>query len=50
MKKVLALILAALMMMTPYFYRTSREGHQRAEALTSIDITASFYLLVYQKL
>ncbi|MBR6769177.1 MAG: methyltransferase domain-containing protein [Clostridia bacterium] len=42
--------IAALMMMTPYFYRTSREGHQRAEALTSIDITASFYLLVYQKL
>ena len=42
--------IAALMMMTPYFYRTSREGHARAEALSSIDLTASFYLLVYQKI
>ena len=42
--------IAALMMMTPYFYRTSREGLARAEALASIDLTASFYLLVYQKL
>lgn len=42
--------IASLMMMTPYFYRTSREGHERAEALTSIELTASFYLLVYQKL
>ena len=41
---------AQLMMMTPYFYRTSREGHARAEQLTNIDVRASFYLLVYQKL
>lgn len=41
--------IAALMMMTPYFYRTSREGHARAEALKSIELSASFYLLVYQK-
>lgn len=41
--------IASLMMMTPYFYRTSREGHARAEALTSIELTASFYLLVYRK-
>ena len=42
--------IASLMMMTPYFYRTSREGHKRAEALSSIELTASFYLLVYQKI
>ena len=42
--------ITALMMMTPYFYRTSREGHARAEALRSIELTASFYLLVYQKI
>lgn len=41
--------IASLMMMTPYFYRTSREGHARAEALSSIELSASFYLLVYQK-
>lgn len=41
--------IASLMMMTPYFYRTSREGHERAEALSSIELSASFYLLVYQK-
>ena len=41
--------IASLMMMTPYFYRTNREGHDRAEALSSIELSASFYLLVYQK-
>ena len=41
--------IASLIMMTPYFYRTDREGHARAEALSSLDVTASFYILVYQK-
>lgn len=42
--------IASLVMMTPYFYRTSRKGHERIEALSSIELSASFYLLVYQKL
>lgn len=42
--------IATLLMMTPYFYRTSREGHARAQALTSLTTAASFYILVYQKI
>ncbi len=41
--------IASLMMMTPYFYRTDREGLARAEAIDSIGLTASFYLLIYRK-
>lgn len=39
----------SLVLMTPYFYRTGKAGHERLQALDRIDVTASFYLLVYQK-
>lgn len=38
-----------LVLMTPYFYRTGKEGHERLSALESIEVSASFYLLVYRK-
>ena len=41
--------IAALMMMTPYFYRTDREGHERAASLSSIELLSSFYILIYRK-
>lgn len=39
-----------LVLMTPYFYRTSKLGHERLSHLESIRVTASFYLLIYRKL
>lgn len=38
-----------LVMMTPYFYRTGKLGHERLAALDSLSVTASFYLLIYRK-
>ena len=39
----------ALFQMTPYFYRTPREGLQRMAALQHLTTTIEFLLLVYQK-
>ncbi|MBR2986712.1 MAG: methyltransferase domain-containing protein [Clostridia bacterium] len=39
-----------LVLMTPYFYRTGKTGHERLSALTELSVSAEFYLLVYQKL
>lgn len=38
--------IASLLLMTPYFYRTDRAGHARADALEHLNATASFYVLV----
>ena len=38
-----------LFRMTPYYYKTSREGQARAQALPKLETHASFRLLVYQK-
>lgn len=40
----------ALFMMTPYYYKTSKEGQARAAALTCLDATADFAIAVYEKL
>lgn len=39
----------ALLLMTPYFYRTSREGIEKAMSLDALDVTASFEILVARK-
>ena len=39
----------ALFMMTPYAYRTSREGRERLAALTSLTTEVEFYLFTYKK-
>ena len=38
-----------LVLMTPYFYRTGKAGHERLASLDSMEVTASFYLLIYRK-
>lgn len=38
-----------LFKMTPYFYKTSIEGQQRAAAIHQMDVTAAFHLFIYQK-
>ena len=38
-----------LVLMTPYFYRTGKKGHEKLSALDKIDLTASFYLFIYRK-
>jgi len=38
-----------LFMMTPYAYRTSREGRERVAALEAFDTEAHFYIFVYRK-
>lgn len=38
-----------LFMMTPYAYRTSKEGRERVASLDSLDTEAHFYLLTYRK-
>jgi len=40
----------SLFMMTPYAYRTKRENAERVLALSNLDCTADFRVLVYQKL
>ncbi len=39
----------ALFKMTPYYYKTSREGQARLAALPSLATHAEFYLIVYKK-
>ena len=39
-----------LFMMTPYYYKTSKEGQARAAALDSLSATADFAVAVYEKL
>ena len=39
----------ALFQMTPYYYKTSPEGHARVNALTSLETEADFEVLIYRK-
>ncbi|MGN0692261.1 MAG: methyltransferase, partial [Oscillospiraceae bacterium] len=39
----------SLFSMTPYYYKTGREGHERLERLTSLQDMADFEVLVYRK-
>ena len=39
----------ALFSMTPYFYKTSKEGHERLEGLNALKTEIAFELFVYQK-
>lgn len=39
----------SLFSMTPYYYKTGREGHERLEKLTSLRDMADFEVLVYRK-
>lgn len=38
-----------LFMMTPYYYKTSKEGQARAAALERLSVTADFAVAVYEK-
>ena len=38
-----------LFKMTPYYYKTSREGQARLRALSSLETHAEFFLVVYRK-
>ena len=38
-----------LFQMTPYYYKTSKEGYQRLVACKSLTTTVQFHLLAYQK-
>lgn len=42
-------VIHALFSMTPYFYKTSREGHERLEGLEELKTEIAFELFVYQK-
>lgn len=39
----------SLFAMTPYYYKTSREGHERVERLCELETDAAFEVLVYRK-
>lgn len=39
----------ALFTMTPYYYKTGTEGHERVNALTELDTEAGFEVLIYRK-
>lgn len=39
----------SLFEMTPYYYKTSREGHERAAALNELETEAAFEVLIYKK-
>lgn len=41
--------IASLLQVTPYYYRTDKKGHARAEALKTLTVRAEFTLLAYQK-
>ena len=41
--------IAALFRMTPYFWKTPKEGIQRLAAVQALDLTAEFRILVYEK-
>ena len=34
--------------MTPYYYKTSEEGHKRLESLESLETVIEFEILVYR--
>jgi 23S rRNA (guanine745-N1)-methyltransferase len=38
-----------LLLMTPHFYRASREGRTRAEKLSELDVTVDVFFRVLQK-
>jgi 23S rRNA (guanine745-N1)-methyltransferase len=38
-----------LFSMTPYYYKTSEEGHRRLDALNALETEIGFYILVYGK-
>lgn len=38
-----------LFAMTPYYYKTSAEGHERVNALTELETQAAFEVLIYKK-
>ena len=39
----------SLFAMTPYYYKTGREGHARVEALESLTTNAEFEVIVYKR-
>lgn len=39
----------SLFSMTPYYYKTSPEGHRRLEALTTLETDADFEVLIYKR-
>jgi 23S rRNA (guanine745-N1)-methyltransferase len=39
----------ALFKMTPYYYKTSREGQARLASLENLQTHAEFYLVTYKK-
>ncbi len=41
--------IAALFSMTPYYYRTPREGHARLRALDTLDTEIAFRIFLYEK-
>ncbi|MBQ0010084.1 MAG: methyltransferase domain-containing protein [Ruminococcus sp.] len=41
--------IGALFRMTPYYYKTSKEGQARAAALEQLTVTADFALITYRK-
>ena len=38
-----------LFTMTPYYYKSPKEGHQKLKQINNLCLTASFVILVYQK-
>lgn len=42
--------IADLFTMTPYYYRTPKEGRARLAALPSLDVEAEFFVLSYEKI
>ncbi|MBQ4325205.1 MAG: methyltransferase domain-containing protein [Clostridia bacterium] len=41
--------IGALFSMTPYYFRTPREGKERLARLSHLDVTAEFHLLTYRR-
>ena len=39
----------SLFSMTPYYYKTSEQGHERVKALSSLETEAEFEVLIYRK-
>jgi 23S rRNA (guanine745-N1)-methyltransferase len=42
--------IADLFTMTPYYYRTPKEGRARLEALPALDVAAEFFVLSYERI
>ena len=38
-----------LFAMTPYYYKTGTEGHERVNALSELETQADFELIIYRK-